>query len=239
MPENKKYKYEDYLNRTNDPYALKKYSIIMDWLPKTDNLKILNAGCGSGEMNILLSQNSSWSIDAIDPDEEAVKLSEQIKNKYNITNLKIIHSDIENFRKENFYDIITTNDVLEHIEDDKAAIRKLSNLLKPGGIICISVPALQVLFGYHDEMLGHYRRYSRKNLVKKLSEYFEVEKIRHFGVSLIPFTILYSKILKRAYPNDNLGKNKMKTKILNFILRLDAKLPLPLGISILTYAKRK
>ena len=55
--EDRNYKLADYLARSSDRYTLTKYEIVMQWLPKTPNLRVLNAGCGSGEMNILLSQN--------------------------------------------------------------------------------------------------------------------------------------------------------------------------------------
>jgi len=52
--------------------------------------------------------------------------------------------------------------VLEHIEKHKEAVDHTAKLLKPGGHVLIEVPALPLLFSVHDEMLGHYRRYTKK-----------------------------------------------------------------------------
>ncbi|BAZ27308.1 release factor glutamine methyltransferase [Kalymmatonema gypsitolerans NIES-4073] len=67
----------------------------MRWLPKNPNLHVLNAGCGSGEMNILLSQNSTWQVDALDVDVEAIKLSQKLKIENNIKNFNLYHTTIE------------------------------------------------------------------------------------------------------------------------------------------------
>ena len=50
------YQYDDLVNRENDPYAKAKYQILLDYLEKKgySNLDILNAGCGSGDLSILL-----------------------------------------------------------------------------------------------------------------------------------------------------------------------------------------
>ena len=237
MLEDKSYKLADYLVRSGDRYALTKYEIVMKWLPQKDNLRILNVGCGSGEMNILLAQKPSWRVDAIDIDADAVEISHKLKAEHQIENLNIYHSSIEDFTGlHGRYDVIVSNDVLEHIENDLAAIKHLSNLVKPNGIVCISVPALQWLFGYHDEQLGHYRRYSRINLTHKLSKFLDVKKCRYFAAILIPIALLYSCWLRKSYPVGGLGKESLIAKILKWLLAIEAKIPLPIGTSLIALA---
>ncbi|MBD2773877.1 class I SAM-dependent methyltransferase [Iningainema tapete] len=237
--EDRDYKLADYLARASDRYTLTKYKIVMSWLPKTPNLRVLNAGCGSGEMNILLSQNSTWQVDALDVDVEAIRLSQNLKLEHDITNLNIYHSTIEEYTATEKYDIIVSNDVLEHIEDDRAAMQKLSDLLKPNGLICISVPALQWLFGYHDEMLGHYRRYHRQELIDKLSVNFNLDKCRFFAASLIPVALLYSRALRQAYPIGELQQQSLTTRVLESVLDFECKVSLPIGISLIALASQK
>jgi SAM-dependent methyltransferase len=63
------------------------------------------------------------------------------------------------------YDLVLMLDVLEHVEDDEAALSETaSNFLKQGGSLLLSVPAGQLLFSHHDEMLSHKRRYSPARL---------------------------------------------------------------------------
>ena len=65
-------------------------------------------------------------------------------------------------------DLIYTSNVLEHIDDDLAALKQLRATLSPGGRIAIYVPAMQVLYSDMDRSLGHYRRYGRQELLAKL-----------------------------------------------------------------------
>jgi len=64
-------------------------------------------------------------------------------------------------------DYIYTLNVLEHIEDDSASLRRLRKKLKPGGILLIYV---QILFSSMDRKVGHFRRYTRRSLTTLLRE---------------------------------------------------------------------
>jgi len=68
-------------------------------------------------------------------------------------------------KPEGSYSLVLMLDVLEHMEDDLAALRDtVSSLLAPGGWLLVSVPAGQMLFSRHDELLGHKRRYTPARL---------------------------------------------------------------------------
>jgi hypothetical protein len=128
--------------------------------------------------------------------------------------------------------------VLEHIEDDIAAAGKLCRMLKQGGMLCITVPALQGLFGFHDEMLGHYRRYSRGMLIQRLSRFFTVKKCRYFGASMVPVALVYSRWLRRGYPVGQENGRSIAGAVLSAAFRAESILPLPLGTSLLAQAFR-
>ena len=84
------------------------------------------------------------------------------------------------------FDVILMLDVLEHIEDDRAALNKLFGLLKPGGYAILTVPALGWLWSVHDDINLHFRRYHRRPLKQLLTQTgFEVRQLRYlFGWSL-------------------------------------------------------
>lgn len=236
--ENKNYKHFDYGFRTDDPYALAKYRIIMKWLPLVDNLRVLNAGCGSGEMSAILAlHNQTWQVDAIDVDFKGLELSRQIKRDYELENLTIQHSSIEEYQPEHTYDIIVSNDVLEHIEDDQTAIKHLRRLLATNGTLCISVPALQCLFGYHDENLGHFRRYNRRLLKQRLGQELVIQKCRYYGALFIPLALYYSRIRNQPYPLDTQrNKKSLAARIVGIVLQVEEHIPFPLGTSLLALA---
>ena len=79
-------------------------------------------------------------------------------------------SDVEIGRLEELpwddatFDLITCLDVIEHTPDDRATLRELRRVCKPGGWLLVTVPAYQALWSLHDEANHHYRRYSRSSL---------------------------------------------------------------------------
>lgn len=67
------------------------------------------------------------------------------------------------------FDIACAFDVLEHIQDDAAALEQWVSWLRPGGMLCVSVPAHRSRWSAGDEWAGHYRRYDRAELESKLA----------------------------------------------------------------------
>ena len=84
-------------------------------------------------------------------------------------------------------DLVVAFDVLEHIEDDKAAVRGVFEALRPGGRFLVAVPADPALWSAHDEAVGHVRRYTRQTLHDLLAGGgFEVGRMRSWNVLLRP-----------------------------------------------------
>ena len=63
------------------------------------------------------------------------------------------------------FDGAVLGEVLEHVEDDRQALRELARVLRPGGVLALSVPADPALYGPSDEWAGHARRYTRDGLM--------------------------------------------------------------------------
>ena len=66
------------------------------------------------------------------------------------------------------YDVIVCLNVLEHIEDDRAVLGQFREALKPGGRVCLVIPAHAALYGPMDALAGHFRRYSREEFRARL-----------------------------------------------------------------------
>ena len=109
----------------------------------------------------------------------------------------------------------------------------------------ITVPAYQFLFGYHDMMANHYRRYNKKRLKKVLLENgFEIMKISYFNFFLFPpfFVVrMIDKIfnLKRVEIEKKSVFNELLYKIFNFEKYLLRKINLPFGSSLIALCKLK
>lgn len=86
-------------------------------------------------------------------------------------------------------DLVCAFDVLEHIEDDHAALRTWMDWLKPTGRLCISVPAHRHRWGAGDEWAGHWRRYDRSDLVELLKAHgLVIEHLECYGFPLANLT---------------------------------------------------
>ena len=80
----------------------------------------------------------------------------------------------------NSFDTVLCINVLEHIQDDLAAIKNMLSVLKPGGKLLLYVPAIQWAFGSIDKALGHFRRYSHSRILS-LVESAEAEiQLMHY-----------------------------------------------------------
>ena len=73
---------------------------------------------------------------------------------------------------KNKFNLVCLFDVLEHIENDRETIKKISNILEINGYLFITVPAYQWLWSNHDISLMHKRRYNKKNIYKIISKNF-------------------------------------------------------------------
>jgi SAM-dependent methyltransferase len=62
------------------------------------------------------------------------------------------------------FDVVLALDVLEHLDDDAAGLREAARLLKPGGLLLLTVPALPSLWGGQDVVSHHRRRYTKRTL---------------------------------------------------------------------------
>ena len=82
-------------------------------------------------------------------------------------------------------DLVCAFEVLEHIEDDDAALKAWLEWLKPGGKLCVSVPAHRHRWGHGDEWAGHWRRYDRSDLLGLLQRHgLEIEHFECYGFPL-------------------------------------------------------
>jgi SAM-dependent methyltransferase len=128
--------------------------------------RVIDVGCGIGNFTGLLLDREL--VIAVDVEPRCI---ERLEQRYpERDNLVPMVSDAASpeFRDlaECRPDSCVCLNVIEHIEDDVAALRNIAWVLPPGGSVVLLVPAAQALYGPTDEKLGHYRRYGRSGLCK-------------------------------------------------------------------------
>jgi SAM-dependent methyltransferase len=85
------------------------------------------------------------------------------------------------------HDAVLALDLIEHLDDDGAAVRRLGSLTRPGGVVVVSVPALPALFGEFDRIQGHRRRYLPDGLRAAFAHSgLALERVFWWGRWLVP-----------------------------------------------------
>ena len=181
----------------NAPRYLLRKQLILRLLEGSPKGSCLEIGCGAGDLCATL-HDMGYQIKGIDSSQQAIQLCLELHK--DICQAGTIVFECESmYEISNTFDTILMFEVLEHIEDDRAVLSHVRELLKPSGQILLSVPAHESSFGPSDVFAGHYRRYDREKLLALLEESrFRVQTIWSYGVPLANVTeairnIIYAK----------------------------------------------
>jgi SAM-dependent methyltransferase len=132
-------------------------------LPAERPLKVLDVGCGAGNMIHHLSRYGA--VMGIEVDPRPVRVARQ--RGYDVQQ----HDATQDIPfPEGHFDLVTVLDVIEHNEDDMAILRRCHRVLRPAGHIVITVPAFMWLWSNNDVVNAHVRRYAAPELAEKLGQ---------------------------------------------------------------------
>jgi SAM-dependent methyltransferase len=154
------------------------------------------------------------------------------------------------------FDLIGLFDTLEHIDDDAAVLADLRKLLRPGGVLCITVPAYEELWSDFDVESHHCRRYAPESLEERLRNAgFTIEYLTPFMATLYPLARIgrFVSDARRRLPVAGRGHRESAVLdqlrirpglngMLTFLLAQEARLiaarkRLPIGTSLLAVAR--
>jgi SAM-dependent methyltransferase len=180
--------------------------------------EVLDGGAGQGTLSLKLTE-LGFEVTSTDAAAAAIEvLRERVSGR-------VVRADLASlpFEDESF-DAAVLGEVLEHIEDDRAALAEVARVLRPQGVLALSVPANPKLFGPSDEWAGHVRRYTRPALLEACSAAgFTVNRCLGWGfpVSRLYHRHVYERYLDRRGPAPPERRQGPLVALLGIVLQLD------------------
>lgn|SRR3989338_919751 len=211
-------------------------SWIFDRISPFIGKRVLEAGCGNGNLTGFYLKHADLVV-AVDYDS---KLIQAIKSRYSDSHLQVLQEDLTgDLSKLNTYhlDTIICLNTLEHIEEDQKTLKNFYALLQNRGKLILQVPAFPFLYGSIDKVVGHHRRYTRKDLITQIENNgFRVTSCTYFNVFGTLGWFYNGKIIRRPYLSLSL------LSIFNFLLPffkyIEKGRELPFGLSLIAIAEK-
>ena len=199
--------------------------------------RILEIGCGTGHNLDMLREFGK--VDALELDDEARGIAEKRLGR------KVMSAPLPELAgvRDRHYDLIAALDVIEHIDDDEAALASIAARLKPGGKLLMTVPAHQWMWSAHDVANHHQRRYSKRGLRQLIEQSpLKLDRIGYFNSLLFPLAVaerLASKLRGKEDADLSLPPRPLNAALETVFAaerHLVARLPLTPGLSLFAVA---
>jgi SAM-dependent methyltransferase len=216
---------------------------VLDGLALPAGLRILDAGCGSGRNMVALAQRGA--VTGV----ELATASLQVARERGVGAVVPGSLDEPLPFADGAFDLAVALDVLEHVADDAAALRELARVIAPGGRLLVTVPQYRWLWGEHDVLAHHHRRYTRTLLLGRAAAAgLERERVTAFNTALLPAIAAVrgaQRTRRRAQPASDLDRTPegLVNSALERVIRAEAALirrgrDLPAGVSLLAVLRR-
>lgn len=213
----------------------------LDRLHAPPGARLLDVGCGSGRT---LDELAVYGLPSgVDLSDRAVRTARERGH------LDVLRAPAEDLPfAEGAFDVVTCLDVLEHIDDDRAALRELLRVTRPGGRLVVTVPAYPALWSRHDEQNLHRRRYTRASLRAAARDAgWHLERETSFNTLLLPVAAAVRLAQRVVAPRPDRSDLARSPALLNRVLELPLALEasllrlglrLPAGMSLLAVLAR-
>ena len=195
--------------------------------------RILEIGCGTGHNFEMLRRFGR--LDALEVDGQARALaSKRLGHAVGSAPLPELTGV-----PDRTYHLVALLDVLEHVDEDRAALESIAAKLAPRGLILVTVPAYQWMWSAHDEAHHHKRRYSKRGLrAVAESAGLKADRIGYFNSLLFPLAAavrIAGKLSGKTTSDDEMPPaplNRLFQGIFGLERHLVGRVPLPAGVSL-------
>ncbi len=205
---------------------------------------IVELGAGSGIVSCFL-KNYGYRVSASDMYSSGVKyLENEVDNAF----VYDLISDDVPCQHRGKYGIVVLSDVIEHLKEPVAVLRKASEFLAEDGFIVVTVPALKQLWTAYDEWGGHKKRYNKENLILELTNSnYHVEEVKYF--MFVPAILLFfQRKLRRSTKStedsfrDELNISAFVNKVMKIVMSMEyligKVINYPFGSSLIAVGKK-
>jgi SAM-dependent methyltransferase len=175
---------------------------LLDRLPLPADARILEAGCGTGGNLYLLQERGR--VSAFEPNSTGIGIARERH-----PGVEILDGELPNRLPypDGAFDLVVVLDVLEHVEEDQAALESLVRLTKPGGYLLLTVPTHPFLWGNHDRRLHHVRRYSVARILE-MCRATETELVHTTAFNTLLSPVALAARLAEKYLSLDLGNQE-------------------------------
>lgn len=186
--------------------------------------RVLEIGAGIGNLTTnLVPRTVYW---ASDVNQQYLARLEKLKETRPYLHVQYTDASVGKTYPEERFDTVVCLNVVEHLEDDVGALRNMWEGLAKNGRAIVLVPNGPGLYGTLDQVLGHYRRYTREQLVKVCERVgFKVEKVLKFNRIGSPGWWWNGKVLKKT--TFGFWQIKLLNALVPLVRPMDRFLPLP------------
>jgi SAM-dependent methyltransferase len=193
--------------------------------------RVLDAGCGSGNITRLLLDRDV--VAAVDEWSDFVSHMEgAFGDAANVAVHRFDLSDpamVEALRPHKLDSAICVN-VLEHVEDHAAALANMAAAISPGGKIFLLVPAFPVLYGEHDRADHHFRRYTKHSLRETVDPLpLEIETDYYMNLPGFFAWFLVVRLMRRRLSEESIG---LYDRLIPAIRSVEQRVQPPFGQSL-------
>lgn len=205
---------------------------------------ILEIGCGTG----FVLANTRQTFPAAQLSGSDIFTEGLAFAKQRVPSAFLFQMDACHIPFRNEFDLIGTFDVLEHIDDDEAALGQIYQACQPGGGLILTVPQHRWLWSSTDDYAHHKRRYTRAELLGKVERAgFKVEYAGSFVSLLLPAMLASRLLQKSAQADDRMDAGfkigKLANSLMGAVMKVERWLiehgiSFPLGGSLLLVARK-
>ena len=204
--------------------------------------EVLDVGTSSGTNLRLLRELGFTRVTGLDASEEAIRFCEE-KGLGPVRRGDIGAMPFE----DHSFSMVLATDIIEHVDDDAAALREVRRVLRPGAPALVTVPAFPSLWGFQDDVSLHKRRYRMGALLDAISA-AGLRPEQHFHFNYLLFGPIWTaRRLMRLWRPSSLKSesevggpltNRLLSTIFDFDVRTAPRFKPPFGVSALVVARR-